>query len=79
MKTVKEVIAKAPRFKPTLSLDQHDLPAIKNWKVGSKYRVMLTVEQISSEKGNEWDDSDSKEMRARFKVLKAKECSDEDS
>src|SRR3972149_1946702 len=56
----------------TLSLDESELPEIKDWKVGGTYKIMLEVEQISSSKGEEYgmDDKDKK-MRARFKIISA--------
>lgn len=64
---------------PTLSLDSDDLPAIKSWKVGGKYTILLEVEQIGANKGNQYDTlepGDTKDtpqsISARFKVLSAK-------
>lgn len=79
--SMKEVLVKAPKHQPTLSLDEKDLPAIKNWKVGGRYRITIDVEQVSAEKGDSWnspDDDDSKKLSARFKVLKATEHESED-
>lgn len=76
--SMKEVLVKAPKHFPTLSLDEKDLPAIKNWKVGGKYRITIDVEQVSATKGDDWDDDDSKKLSARFKVLKAIEHDQED-
>jgi len=77
--SIKEVLVKAPKHQPTLSLDEKDLPAIKNWKVGGKYRITIDVEQVSAEKGDSWNDDDSKKLSARFKVLKATEHDQEDN
>ena len=55
--------------KPSLSLSQKDLPAIKNWKVGGKYNISLSVEEVSMSK-----DDYEPGMNARFKINKAKEC-----
>lgn len=75
MGKARQLIANVSREHPTLSIDARTLPAIKNWKVGNKYRIMLTVEQTSLSK-DEWGDGDN-QTRARFKILKAKECTDE--
>ncbi len=75
MSAIKSIAIK--RMKPTLSLDERDLPAIKNWSVGKRYQIMLTVEQTSMEKGDEYyeeGEGGSKKIHARFKVIKAEEC-----
>lgn len=74
--SIKNVLAKAPRQQPTLNLSIKDLPDIKDWKVGGKYTIQLEVEQTSAEKGDSYYDDSDKELRARFKVLKAKACED---
>lgn len=33
--------------KPTLHLSVEDLPAIKNWEVGKKYKIALKVKEVS--------------------------------
>lgn len=71
--SIKTVIRSATP-KPTISLNEKELPEIKKWKVGGKYRIMLDVEQVSAEKGDSWGESDSKRLNARFKVLKAEAC-----
>lgn len=75
--SVKDVLVKASssRSKPQLMLTARELPAIKNWKVGKKYQIIIDVEQVSISKGDEWDDE--KGLRARFEVLKAKPCDEE--
>lgn len=70
-------VANSNRSKPTFSLDDKDLPDIKEWKVGGKYKIMLEVEQVGADKGDPWDDGESKRLNGRFKILKAKSC-DED-
>lgn len=52
--------------KPTFSLTDKDLPEIKEWKVGDKYRILLEVEQVGADK-DEFD----KRLHARFRILKA--------
>lgn len=54
------------REKPTLSLTAKDLPEIKDWKVGSKYKLEIDVEQTGLSK----DEYGERGMCARFKVLK---------
>lgn len=54
---------------PMLSLDEKDLPEIKDWKVGGKYKLVMTVEQIHASQGDEYGEGKKSPMRARFKVL----------
>lgn len=54
---------------PTFSLTEKDLPAIKDWKVGKKYKLEIEVEQISVSK-NEYGRSP---MTARFRIHKVGE------
>lgn len=54
---------------PSFSLTEKELPAIKNWKVGSKYKVEMQVEMVSVSK-NEYGKSP---MTARFKIHKVGE------
>lgn len=60
------------KYPVTIRLDEDDLPEIKNWKVGGKYKLTVDVEQTSMSKGNEYGEADSKEkpmVRATFKVI----------
>lgn len=57
---------------PEFSLDQTNLPAIKSWKVGSKYTLTMDVEMRSI--GKDSMDKEN-ELRARFKVLKVQDAS----
>jgi len=78
--SIKQVMVKASArdLKPTFTLTEKELPEIKDWKVGKKYTITLDVEQVSAEKGDSYFDEDSsKQLRARFKILKAY-CEDED-
>lgn len=73
---VKDLVQKAyqtdmPKRQPTVSLDETALPAIKNWKVGGKYKLVLEVEQTSLSKDT-FDNEN--EMRANFKILNVKEA-----
>lgn len=72
--SIKEVLIKSPRPRPTLSLDDKELPEIKKWKVGEKHCIVLEVEQTSSRKDDEYDND--KCLHATFKVLKATEDDD---
>ena len=63
------------RPKPTVRLDAKDLPAIKNWQVGKKYKLHIEATLESLSKGDEWD-SVKRPMEARFTVTHAEECDD---
>jgi len=54
---------------PNFSLSEDDLPEIKNWKVGGKYRLIIEVEQVSLSKGDYYGSTDKK-LQARFQVKK---------
>lgn len=51
---------------PSFSLTEKNLPEIKDWKVGKKYKLEIEVEMVSVSK-NEYGNSP---MTARFKVHK---------
>lgn len=55
---------------PSFSLSEEDLPEIKNWKVGGKYRLLVEVEQVSLSKGDYYITENNKKLHARFQVKK---------
>ena len=57
---------------PSFTLSQGDLPAIKNWRVGSKYRLEIEVEMVRLSK-NEYREDEP--ISARFKLKKLKDLS----
>lgn len=63
------------KMPPNLSLDEEDLPEIKKWKVGGKYRILLDVEQVSMSK----DHLDNNEIRASFNIIKAQPYTEKES
>jgi len=57
-----------PDMSPSLHLEEKDLPELKGWKVGNKYKINLEVEQT----GSQIDEYDGqRKQRATFKILKA--------
>lgn len=52
--------------RPQFSINAEEFPEIKDWSTGSKYKIMIEVEQVGSEIG-EWGDDKGK-MTARFKI-----------
>lgn len=60
------------RLLPSFSLSAQDLPAIKNWQVGKRYRLEVEVEQVASEK-NEY--SQGQPLTARFRIHKVRDIS----
>ncbi len=52
--------------RPEFRINAEEFPDIKNWSTGSKYKLMIEVEQVGSEIG-EWGDDKGK-MIARFKI-----------
>lgn len=55
------------RMLPSFSLSAKDLPEIKSWKVGKKYKLEMEVEMVSLNK-DEYGKMSS--MDARFKIHK---------
>ncbi len=57
----------AHNFKPSIHLDEKDLPAIRDWEVGQKYVLILEVEQT----GKNINKHDGKKnMSAGFEIQK---------
>lgn len=56
---------------PSFNLDAKDLPAIKNWKVGSRYKLGIEVEQVSMSK----DEYREGQITSRFRIRKLKDLS----
>lgn len=58
--------------KPTISLDDTVLKAIKDWKVGKTYEIHLKVRETGVHEDRYSDDK--KRLHATFEVIKAMEC-----
>lgn len=68
---------KEEKPKPTLHVDEKDLPAIKKWQVGKKYHVKAHVEMRSHSKGDDWGEDSGKKKHSAVLVLhKLEEVSD---
>jgi hypothetical protein len=48
----------------TISLDSDELPDIRNWQPGQRYRIVLDVEQLNMEVGSK--------LSASFRVISAR-------
>lgn len=70
--------AKPQKIPVTFRVDDNELPEIKEWKVGGKYKLMMDVEQIESSKGEEYGpmEGKGKKMYGRFKVTSMKPMMD---
>lgn len=64
----KTIGAQVDEMPPMLDLKESDLPQVKDWQVGKRYRVILEVEQTGLNKGYDGNGP----VRATFKVLSAK-------
>ena len=73
--------AKVMKMPNTITLDSDELPDIRNWKPGQRYRIMLEVEQLSMRVGSsdsgvyepsESKKSDPNEVNASFRIISAK-------
>lgn len=57
--------------KPSFSVTEKDLPAIKKWEVGKKYKLAVEVEMVRHSQGSEYsyDDKGSKKHEARLRIV----------
>ena len=60
------------RMLPSFSLTADDLPEIKNWSVGKKYKLEMEVEQVSMAKEEYMH---NQPLTARFRITKIKSTS----
>lgn len=59
------------RFKPSIHLDEKDLPAIREWEVGQKYVLILEVKQTSKNENEHTEGRKTiKSMSASFEIQK---------
>lgn len=70
-------LSKYPEDLPTLHLNEKNLPAIKNWKIGEKYKLELEVELTSLSKDT-YGSQDSG-LHACFKIANTKNSVTEDT
>ncbi len=82
-KKLSDTVAGKPTVYPSmLNLDEGDLKAVKNWKVGETYTVELEVKMVASSVGNSGmmpsDDADKDKVHCKFEVIKAKEYDDKE-
>lgn len=54
-------------YQPTIELSAKQIPAIKNWRVGGKYKLTIEVEQVGVNTG--WDGNEP--LQGRFKIVSA--------
>lgn len=58
------------KYPNTVRFDEEELPEIKSWKVGGRYKLTLEVEQTSQSKGDEFREQEKKPLyRAGFKII----------
>jgi len=48
MMTIKE--SKMEIYRPSIEFSELELPEIKDWKIGEKYKVIMEIEQVSVKK-----------------------------
>lgn len=62
--------------RPRITLDEKTLPAVRDWEVGGKYDIMLTVKQVGKH------EMEGSMLDGTFEVIKASSkkctCKDED-
>lgn len=69
------------RPKPIFTVTEKDLPQIKQWEVGKKYKLDVEVEMVSHSKGDTYsigDDNKKHEARLKITRLAAETDKDED-
>lgn len=70
---IAETPAKPKRELPRVTFTADDLPEIKNWSVGGKYKLEIEVEQVAAEKDRYgYEDEKTKPLTATFKVTAVK-------
>lgn len=66
------------RYQPPLYITEKQLPAIKKWKVGGKYQILVDVEEVGIQNPNAnetsgievgSDNEKNEGLEARFKIL----------
>jgi hypothetical protein len=58
--------------KPSFSIDEDELPEIKDWTFGKKYKLSLEVEMVSHSKGDTYGfEEGKKKHEARLKIISA--------
>lgn len=66
---------KPKRLPPSFTLNEDDLPAIKDWKVGQTYKIVIEAKQMSSSMDRDLLGTDSvqgdRKMNARFEIVSA--------
>lgn len=65
---------KYERPKPSFTVTEKDLPAIKDWEVGGKYELEIEVEMVRHSQGDEYGPGtgDAKKHEARLRILSCK-------
>lgn len=79
---MKNMMEKVKRPKPTMSVEDQDLPQIKDWEVGKTYTVKAKIKMTYQSEGDEWESPDGQSknvMRARFRILDIKPMKEEKS
>lgn len=60
--------------KPSISINADELPAVKNWKIGYRCKLIVDVKLVSLDGDDDFHDGESTaNPRARFRVLKVSE------
>lgn len=72
------LVSSYKRPKPEFRITENELPAIKNWTVGKKYKVLMDVEMVSQSKNSDdyYNDAEKGKHSASFKINSAKEQSE---
>ena len=60
-------------FPPSFNVTSEQIPEIKDWEVGEKYRLVIEVEQKSKA------ENDNKIVDSRFEIVSYKTIEDDDS
>ncbi len=59
-------------YMPSLYLNERQLPQIKTWRVGGRYRLIVDVEEISMNIGQDQPDIKKRQTSASFRIISIK-------
>jgi len=66
---------------PIITITSDQLDAIKDWKVGGKYRLIIDVEEKSTQQGSMYDfeKKDPNLITSTFQITAVEECEDNET
>lgn len=71
-----ETAVKPHHFPSTITLDENDFPAVKDWSVGKKYKLEIVAKQVRASQGEEFSppgDTDADKVHIKLELVKVLE------